>query len=76
MDVFPVCLSPTINSLCPNPIGTIESMHNIPVDNDSDTVSLVIIPADGASTIHLVLGMIGLHTVVNDPVDDNIDPRI
>jgi hypothetical protein len=56
-------------------MGTIESIQSIPVDRDSVTVSLVIIPADGASIIHLEVGTTCLDTVVRDPVEDNIDPN-
>ena len=42
--VFPVCLSPIINSLCPLPIGIIESIALMPVCNGSFTGCLNITP--------------------------------
>ena len=45
--VLPVFLSPIISSLCPLPMGTIESMAFIPVCRDDETSFLLITP--GAS---------------------------
>ncbi len=44
IDVFPVCLSPIINSLWPLPIGIIESIAIIPVSKGSLTSTLLITP--------------------------------
>jgi hypothetical protein len=52
-DVLHVCMSPIISSLCPLPIGTIESMHIIPVHKDSDTDLRSKTLGEGDSTIHL-----------------------
>ena len=74
--VFPVCLSPTISSRCPNPIGTIESIDKIPVLRDSDTVNRVMIPADGDSTIQYVLRHTDVRgVVINLPDGSRIDPN-
>ena len=61
MLLFPVWRSPTINSLWPNPIGTIESIHIRPVERDSDTVRLVIIPAAGTQ---LSIEVTGYHNMI------------
>ena len=50
IDVLPVCLSPITSSLCPLPIGIIESIDLIPVCKGSNTDFLSIIPGAGAST--------------------------
>ena len=50
IEVFPVCLSPTINSLCPLPIGTKASIAFIPVSNGVRTKSLSIIGGASFST--------------------------
>ena len=47
--VLPVCLSPIINSLCPLPIGIIESIALIPVCRGSLTELLSKIPGAGTS---------------------------
>ena len=49
IDVFPVCLSPMINSRCPLPIGIIASIETIPVCNGSQTDCLAMIPGAGDS---------------------------
>ena len=49
MAVLPVCLSPIINSLCPRPIGNIESMARIPVSIGSLTDFLSTIPGASCS---------------------------
>ena len=43
--VFPVCLSPIINSLCPLPIGIIESIAFMPVFKGTETGSRSTTPA-------------------------------
>ena len=50
MAVLPVCLSPMISSLCPLPIGNIESIASIPVSSGTDTDFLSIIPGASCST--------------------------
>ena len=52
IEVLPVCRSPTMSSLCPRPIGIIESTEISPVCNGSNTDCLEIMPGDGDSMIH------------------------
>jgi len=49
IDVLPVCLSPIINSLCPRPIGNIESIARIPVSSGTLTDLRSIIPGASCS---------------------------
>jgi len=44
IEVFPVCLSPIINCLCPRPIGIIVSIIVVPVKNGTFIAFLNIIP--------------------------------
>lgn len=57
--VFPVCLSPMINSLCPLPIGTKQSTDLRPVYIGSFTDFLGIIPGALISTLCLSLDLTG-----------------
>ena len=52
--VFPVCLSPMINSLCPLPIGIIESIAKIPVWSGVSTDFLIItLGAKNSTSLYL-----------------------
>ena len=75
MLVLPVWRSPTMSSLCPSPTGTIESMARIPVDSDSETVNLDMMPAEGDSTSHLSEAVSWVFDVTVFPVASKMDPR-
>ena len=74
IDVLPVCLSPSISSLCPLPIGIIASKHSGPVCKGSNTDCLSIIPTAGDSITYWFLD--DMLRVPNncDPNGSNKDP--
>lgn len=59
MLVFPDCLSPTISSLWPLPMGTMLSKEINPVWSGSNMEHLSIIPGATDSIIHKILEDIG-----------------
>ena len=69
-----MCLSPSINSLCPLPIGIIASKHNGPICKGSNTDCLSIIPTAGDSMTYWFLD--DMLRVPNncDPNGSNKDP--
>ena len=48
--VLPVCLSPMISSLCPRPIGNMESIERRPVSIGTDTDLRSVMPGASHST--------------------------
>ena len=74
--VFPVYLSPIINSLYPLPIGTKQSTAFNPVYIGSWTLFLGIIPGAFNSTLLLVLVLIGPCPSIGLPSASNTLPNI
>jgi hypothetical protein len=74
--VFPVYLSPMINSLCPLPIGTKQSTDLSPVCMGSKTDYLGIIPGAFNSTLLLYLALTGPFPSIGLPKASNTLPSI
>lgn len=74
--VFPVCLSPIINSLYPLPIGTKQSTDLRPVYIGSCTDFLGIIPGALISTLFLSLDLTGPRPSIAFPRASKTLPNI